>query len=91
VFGVSRDSHWSHRAWREALGVDVPLLSDWNGALTEHFGIGRAWRGREGIPERAAFLLDPDGTVRGSWRYADSELPDFDALLAAARASSSSG
>ena len=43
----------------------------------------------EGIPERSAFLVGEDGTVRGSWRYADSEVPDFDELLAAAQASSS--
>ena len=42
-----------------------------------------------GVPERSAFLLDPDGTVRGSWRYGDSEVPDFDELLAGVRASSS--
>ena len=35
VFGVSRDSHWSHRAWKQALDVDVPLLSDWNGSLAK--------------------------------------------------------
>jgi len=44
----------------------------------------------EGVPERSAFLVDEDGTVRQSWRYADSEVPDFDELLAAARALSSS-
>lgn len=43
-----------------------------------------------GVPERSAFLFGEDGTVRGSWRYADSELPDFDELLAAVRASRSS-
>jgi len=40
----------------------------------------------EGVPERSAVLVREDGTVSGSWRYADSEVPDFDALLAAARA-----
>ena len=39
----------------------------------------------EGVPRRSAFLLDEDGTVRGSWRYEDSEVPDFDELLAAAQ------
>jgi len=90
VFGVSRDSHWSHRAWKEALGIDVALLSDWNGALATRLAASRTYRWMEGVPERSAFLLDPDGTVRASWRYADSEVPDFDELLAAARASSSS-
>ena len=90
IFGVSRDSHWSHRAWKEALGIDVPLLSDWNGTLAERFGAARVWRRREGVPQRSAFLVGVDGTVRGSWRYADSEVPDFDVLLEAVRAFSSS-
>jgi len=39
------------------------------------------------VPVRAAILVGEGGTVRGSWRYADSEVPDFDELLAAVRAS----
>jgi peroxiredoxin len=86
VYGVSRDSHWSHRAWKESLGIDVVLLSDWNGALVKHFGADRVWRWMEGVPRRSAFLVGKDGTVLGSWRYEDSEVPDFDALLAGAQA-----
>ncbi|HEX4930746.1 MAG TPA: redoxin domain-containing protein [Gaiellaceae bacterium] len=86
VFGVSRDSHWSHRAWKEAIGIDVRLLSDWNDALAKQFGASRVWRWIEGVPRRSAFLVGEDGTVLGSWRYEDSEVPDFDELLAAAQA-----
>jgi peroxiredoxin len=85
VYGVSRDSHWSHRAWKETLGIDVDLLSDWNGTLAKRFGALRTRRWMEGVPRRSAFLVGEDGTVRGSWRYDDSEVPDFDELLAAAR------
>ena len=87
VFGVSRDSTYSHRAWKEALGIETPLLSDWNGELTRRFGIAREWRGLTDVPRRAAILLGEDGTVRESWHYEDSEVPDFDELLAAVRAS----
>ena len=86
AYGVSRDSHWSHRAWKESLGIDVPLLSDWNGALAKRVGASRTWRWMEGVPQRSAFLVGVDGTVLGSWRYEDSEVPDFDVLLAAVRA-----
>jgi len=86
VYGVSRDSPWSHRAWKEALGIDVPLLSDWNGTLAKQFGALQVRRWMEGVPRRSAFLVAEDGTVRGSWRYEDSEVPDFDELLAAAQA-----
>jgi glutaredoxin-dependent peroxiredoxin len=86
AYGVSRDSHWSHRAWKEALGVDVPLLSDWNGDLMRRFGASQTRRWMENVPQRSAFLVGEDGTVRGSWRYESSEVPDFDELLAAAQA-----
>jgi peroxiredoxin len=86
VFGVSRDSHWSHRAWKEAIGIDVDLLSDWNGTLAKQFGASRMRRWMEGVPQRSAFLVGEDGTVLRSWRYEDSEVPDFDELLAAVQA-----
>jgi peroxiredoxin len=90
VFAASRDSSWSHRSWKQALGIETPLLSDWNGALLKRFAASTTRRWMEGVPERSAFLLDQDGTVRASWRYADSEVPDFDVLLEAVRSSSSS-
>jgi peroxiredoxin len=86
VFGISRDSAWTHIAWKQALDLDFPLLSDWNGEATDGFGIGRDFRGMRGVSRRAAFLIGQDGTVRGQWTYDDSELPDFDELIRAARA-----
>ena len=86
AFGISRDSPWTHIAWKQALDLELPLLSDWNGQATEGFGIAREFRGMRGVPERAAFLIGQDGTVRGRWRYEDSELPDFDEVIGAAQA-----
>jgi peroxiredoxin len=86
LFGISRDSPWTHIAWRQALDLEVPLLSDWNAEAAEAFGIARDFRGMRGVPERSAFLIDPGGTVRGAWRYSDSDLPDFDELVRAAQA-----
>ena len=83
---MSRDSSWSHRAWKEAIGIDVDLLSDWNGTLGKRFGALRVRRWMDGVPRRSAFLVGEDGTVLRSWRYEDSEVPDFDELLAAAQA-----
>ena len=86
AFGISRDSPWTHIAWKQALDLDFPLLSDWNGEASEGFGVVREFRGMRGVPHRAAFLIGQDGTVRGRWRYDDSELPDFDELIRAAQA-----
>jgi glutaredoxin-dependent peroxiredoxin len=87
VYGVSRDSPWTHIAWSQALDLNFPLLSDWNGEAVRAFGIAHEFRGFEGVAERSAFVVDPGGTVRAAWRYESSELPDFDVLLADARAS----
>jgi len=86
AMAASRDSPWSHVAWTQALDLNFPLLSDWNGEAIRGFGIAREWRGMTDVAERAAFLVDGDGTVRGAWAYDDAEVPDFDELISAARA-----
>ncbi len=70
----------------QALDLDLPLISDWNADATKGFGVAFDYRGMKDVSERSAFLIDREGTVRGAWRYATSELPDFDVLLEAARA-----
>jgi peroxiredoxin len=85
IFGISRDSPWSHVAWAQALDLHTPLLSDWNGDAVAAFGVGHEYRGMEGVAERSAFLVDGEGIIRGSWTYETGEVPDFDELLAAAR------
>jgi peroxiredoxin len=70
----------------QALDLDFPLLSDWNGDATRGFGVAIEHRGLRDVSERSAFLIDESGTVRGAWRYEAAELPDFDELLSAARA-----
>ncbi len=81
--GISRDSPWSHAAWLNMLGIEgVPLLSDWNGEATRGFGVAREVDGMADVPARCAFLIEGD-TVRASW-HLGSELPDIDAVIAAA-------
>jgi peroxiredoxin len=91
VYGISRDSPWSHIAWTQALDVNVPLLSDWNAEAVRAFGITQQFRGLNDVAVRSAFLFDPGGTLRGAWRYGTAEVPDLDELLAAGRALPSSG
>ena len=86
VFGISRDSAWSHIAWTQALDLgDVPLLSDWNGEAVRGFDVAQELRGMRDVAQRTAFLVDGEGIIRGSWSYETGDLPDFDELLAAAR------
>ncbi len=86
VFGVSRDSPWTHIAWAQTLDLTFPLLSDWNAEAVHGFDVASEFRGLRDVAQRSAFLVDVDGTVRGAWGYGTSELPDFGELLAAARA-----
>jgi peroxiredoxin len=86
VAGISRDSPWSHIAWMQALDLNFPLLSDWNAEAVRGFGIAHEFRGFHDVAERTAFLVDTSATVSGAWRYETAEVPDFDALLSAARA-----
>jgi len=85
-YAASRDSPYTHVAWMQALDLDFPLLSDWNAEATHGFGVADEHRGFRDVSARSAFLIDASGTVRGAWRYETAELPDFDELLAAARA-----
>ena len=90
AYGISRDSPWSHIAWMQALDLEIPLLSDWNGDAVHGFGVAHEYRGLADVAERTAFLADADGTVRGAWAYESSQVPDFDELLRAAQALPSS-
>jgi peroxiredoxin len=83
-FAISRDSVWSHAAWAQTLGVDVPLLSDWNGEATRGFDVASEPRGMRDVSERTAFLIEGGATVRHSWMLGP-ELPDIDAVIEVAR------
>ena len=84
-FGISRDSPWSHVAWRQALDLDVPLLSDWNGDAVRAFGIAHDYRGLRDVAARSAFLVAPDRVVSWARRYETGEVPDVDELVSTAR------
>ena len=85
-YAISRDSPYTHVAWTQALDLTFPLLSDWNAEATHGFGVAFDYNGLRDVSQRTAFLLGGDGAIRGAWAYETSELPDFDELLAAARA-----
>ena len=85
LYGVSCDATWSLRAFREKLGVSIPMLSDFEpkGETCRAFGVYLPG----GFPKRALVIVDPDGIVK--WSYeADNpgELPGanliFDGLAA---------
>ncbi len=82
--GVSRDSPYSHIEWAKRLGLDYPLLSDWNGDAVRGFGVAQVEDGLIDTPVRSCFLIDRAGIVRFARRYGSEQVPDADELLSAA-------
>ena len=66
IYGVSTDSRYSQHAFREALGVEIPMLSDFEpkGEVARAFGV---YFDPAGTANRALVILDPEGVVRWSW------------------------
>jgi peroxiredoxin len=91
LFGISRDSPYSHQKWSQQQWLTYPLLSDWAGDAVRAFGVAQTLDGLADTPVRSCFLIDGSGTVRGAWRHADDEVPDVEQLLAAARALGAAG
>jgi mycoredoxin-dependent peroxiredoxin len=61
VLGVSVDSTWSNRAFREQLGVEFPILSDWKREAAAAYGLLDT---NSGVARRATFVVDKAGIVR---------------------------
>jgi peroxiredoxin len=58
--GISVDSPWSHRAWVEERGAELPLLSDLVREVVEKYGVGYG----ASFSERAYFAVAPEGVVQ---------------------------
>jgi peroxiredoxin len=65
--------------------VDVPLLSDWNGDAVRGFDVAVELGGMKDVAARSAFLIEDGERIREAWMLG-RELPDIDAVIAAARA-----
>ncbi len=63
LLGISVDSSWAHRAFRERLGLSMTLLSDFEpkGEVIRAYG---AYIDEVGHGNRSLVLIDEDGIVR---------------------------
>jgi peroxiredoxin len=84
LYGVSVDSAFCHKAFRQHLGITIPLLADFHpkGEMSARYG---AYNEKRGSTYRALVMIDPDGVVRWSHKSPSSlEIPGvnliFDAL-----------
>jgi mycoredoxin-dependent peroxiredoxin len=60
VFGVSVDSTWANKAFREQVGVDFPILSDSKKDYVRQLGLLDE---SSGFARRTTFVIDANGIV----------------------------
>jgi peroxiredoxin len=83
VFGISVDSLFSNKRFKEDLNLNFTLLSDFNKEVsTAYDTIYAEWyNDMKGVTKRSAFVIDKDGIVRYAEVLEDTGLvPDFAAI-----------
>ncbi|SDF23118.1 MULTISPECIES: thioredoxin-dependent thiol peroxidase [Thalassobaculum] len=87
IIGVSRDTVAKHDKFKAKYDLPFTLGADETGAVTEAYGVWveKSMYGRKSMGiERATFLIDGDGVIRGIWRKV--KVPGHvDEVLAAAK------
>lgn len=61
IFGVSVDSTWANKAFREQIGAEFPILSDWKKDVSRQLGILDE---NTGFARRTTFVIDKAGIVQ---------------------------
>ncbi len=87
VLAVAVTATFSQQAFAASLGVDFPLLSDWDRTVCAAYGVRYdVWKGHAGLAKRSVFVIHRGGTVRYRWVTDDAlVLPDLEAVVAALR------
>lgn len=76
VFGISVDSPFSHKKFKEENGINYPLLSDFSKEVCRSYGVYYDEKfGLRGVAKRSVFVLDSDGVVRYKWVTEDPSVP----------------
>jgi peroxiredoxin len=83
LVGISVDGVFCHRAFREHMGIGMPLLADFHpkGEVARAYGV---WSEEYGVASRALVMVGPEGAVEWSYMSPPLEVPGanliFDAL-----------
>ncbi len=82
LYGISVDSAFSHKAFQEHLGIEFPLLADFEpkGEVARRYGV---YRLPDGTSERALFVIDAGGVIAWSHVSPVGINPGADGILAA--------
>jgi peroxiredoxin len=82
VLGLSVDSVWSHKAYAEKMGIQYPLLADFQprGAVANKYGV---FLEDKGITGRAISIIDRDGNLAWHKNYDIPVVPGVDEVAKA--------
>lgn len=89
VLGISGDNPFAQEAWAEKEGITITLLSDYEHAATEAYGVAYEQFLPDknlimgGVPKRSVFVIDKAGVVKHvEVLEVPSDQPDFEAVKA---------
>lgn len=82
VYGISGDSQYTLKAFAEKIGVEFPLLSDYNHEVAPAYDVMyEDFNSFRGVPKRSVFVLDAQGVIRYVWATDNAgERPDLAAV-----------
>src|SRR3954449_10196194 len=65
VYGVSTDTHFTHKAWHDTSDtiakIEYPLIGDPTGVITRNFDVMIE---ADGMADRGTFVIDPEGIIQ---------------------------
>jgi glutaredoxin-dependent peroxiredoxin len=89
VYGISGDNPFAQEAWAQKERIKVPLLSDYEHKVARAYDVAydeflpRMSLPMGGVPKRAVFIIDRNGTIQYSESNDDARaLPNFDKVKA---------
>ena len=85
VFGISNDSNFVLKKFKESLNLNFELLADWNKTASEAYGslYSEFILGMKGVAKRSAFVIDKNGIIKHVEVLEDAnKIPDFEAIKA---------
>lgn len=80
VYGISRDSVFTHKAFKEANKLDYSLLADMKGDVAKQYG---TWNEDRAIAERMTVVVDPTGKITYVVHNAPANARDHKEAIAA--------
>lgn len=73
VVGISVDSAYAHRRFRDEYDLPFPLLSDRDASVASDLGVRYdRWEDHPAVCQRSLFAIDDEQTIRYRWHAGDA-------------------